>query len=151
MKKAIMTICVLAGLVVAVSGCIGQETTTFSGKYVTFEYPKDWNISNHQTDPTGSPCEFVLLKNQEGEQVASLAVFGGNVSLEDVESDVSVDCLGISDEGDIGDVHYVEYYSDEPRLHFYVFEKDGRPFVVSCDLLSDDVAKQIIESLKVKK
>jgi len=48
-------------------------------------------------------------------------------------------------------VHYVEYYSDEPRLHFYVFEKDGRPFVVSCDLLSDDVAKQIIESLKVKK
>lgn len=83
--------------------------------------------------------------------MVSIAAFSKNVSLEDVKYNVSLNSLGVSDEGTIGDVHYTKYYSDEPRLDFYVFAKDGRAFLVTCDLLSNGVAEDIIKSLKVRK
>ncbi|HIH61640.1 MAG TPA: hypothetical protein HA298_02990 [Methanobacteriales archaeon] len=51
----------------------------------------------------------------------------------------------------IGDVHCTTYYDDSTRTKFYVFQKNGRTFLVACYVLHTDVAEDIIKSLKAKK
>lgn len=149
-RKIIVGLVFLAIVVYGLYSILNPGTNTFSGEYISFEYPKDWNVTVHKLNATESVCELVEIKDKEGHMV-SIAAFSKNVSLEDVKYNVSLNSLGVSDEGTIGDAHYTKYYSDEPRLDFYVFAKDGRTFLVTCDLLSNGVAEDIIKSLKVRK
>lgn len=150
---------VIAGLVLLAIIAYGlytilspPPTTTFSGKYISFEYPKDWNITDHCFDTPNYDEHVCVVKHDEWKKIVSVDLHPKNVTLEDLKRDI----LGfagyrITDEGTLGDVQYTEFWSDQVYQTIYVFEKDGRVLEITCDIDCENVAKDIIKSLRVKK
>jgi len=143
-KLVWFAICIICILAISTSGCIGGKKT-YDGKYMSFEYPEDWNISKTLDEGTS---EHVILR-QSNDIIGVNAL--KDASIEDVEANITTPNLYGPENETIGDVHCLTYYESEIDMSFYIFQKDGMTFLVTCTVGSEGIAEDIIKSLKVKK
>lgn len=143
-KKILGILCLLVIIAVAYTTLTATPKKTYNGTYMSFEYPADWNISTAKDE--GS-CEHVILRKSYDLIVVNAFK---DASIEDVEYNITIYPTYGPDEETIGEVHCIKYYDSEFDLDFYIFQKDGRTFLVSCTVWEEWDAEHIIPSLKGK-
>ncbi len=139
-KKILGILCLLVIIAVAYTTLTATPKKTYNGTYMSFEYPADWNISTTQE----ATIEHVFVRKSN--DLICVNAYK-DASIEDVEANVTG--LG-PDEETIGEVHCIKYYNSELDMSFYIFQKDGRTFLVSCTVWEEWDAEHIIPSLKGK-
>jgi len=148
-KSVLAIIAIILVAAVAVMGYQALTATkTFNGQYMTFKYPESWEVRAHNPPGDIDEHEHVMIQEKEEPIGRILAVNAyANASLEDIEANVTGS--GPLEET-IGDVHCITYYDDSTRLKSYIFQKNGRTFLVVCSVTYTGVAEDIIKSIKPK-
>ncbi|MBC7088782.1 MAG: hypothetical protein H5T39_00055 [Methanobacteriales archaeon] len=164
-KLAWLAICIIFLLAISTSGCIGSKRA-YNGTYMSFEYPEDWNITKPVFLDRGEieERECVGIRSEDG--FIGVAAYK-RASLEDIES---IWIAGMMMQGPDIEISGPEYktidgvhctiYTERmykgssliPKFidKHYFFQKDGRTFAIRCNIEVDDVAEDIIKSIKPK-
>nr|WP_319372450.1 hypothetical protein [uncultured Methanobacterium sp.] len=138
----ILTILGMIGLIVAISGCTSTSASTYNGSQMSFQYPSDSQIKELGSAHDGS--SVAVKKDNKTEAAVTI--------LSDLES-AKVNMTAGSDytksqgQQTINGVSCAVYKTTD-GIYYYLFEKNGKQFSVMCGDASQDVAKQIIQTIK---